>query len=259
MGDCMDTSRIGFSCISSLADPSAWVYGLEELGFSAWEYVADGDDALIPQRLSLLRDVRDTTSLTITVHAPFSDLNMASLIHRIWEDSVEAIMETMRLTAELSEMITVHPGHLSPYAMGRVDLAKQRLIEALERLSGAAEEYGFTLGVENMPEFKYVFCRTRDEVEEVIEAVDSPHLGITLDVGHANTTGTLDDFLRSEHIVHAHIHDNMKDHDSHLTIGEGSIEWGAVMDSLLGRNITMIIEARTLESGAASLEFLRSL
>lgn len=255
MGDCMDTSRIGFSCISSVVEPFEWAYGLEEMGFSAWEYVADGDDALTPRRLSLLRDVRDTTSLTITVHAPFSDLNLASLIHRIWEHSVQAIMDTMRLTSDVSEMITVHPGHLSPYAMGRADIAKQRLMEAIERLGRAAEEYGFTLGLENMPEFKYVFCRRRDEMEEVI----GEHVGITLDVGHANTTKTLDDFLGSERIVHAHIHDNMGDHDSHLTIGEGNIDWKRTMSSLLERDITMIIEARSLESGAASLEFLRSL
>ncbi|MHC1588711.1 MAG: sugar phosphate isomerase/epimerase family protein [Methermicoccaceae archaeon] len=255
----MDVSMVGLSCIESNAEPEDWAFELADMGFSAWEYVADGDEALGDERLSLLRNVKESTHLTITVHAPFSDLNFASLRQKIWEASVEAVVDTMSRLSDISEMITVHPGHLSPYAMGKPDMAKQRLIDAMRRVSAAAAEYGFTVGLENMPEFKFIFCRTRDEMEEVLDAVRSSHLGMTLDVGHANTTHTLDDFLSCEHIVHAHIHDNLGDHDAHLTIGKGNIDWKRVMNSLTKRRIRMIIEAHTVESGAASLKFLRSL
>ncbi|MHC1593169.1 MAG: sugar phosphate isomerase/epimerase family protein [Methermicoccaceae archaeon] len=255
----MDTSKVGFSCISSNAKPEQWAHGLKEMGFSAWEYVADGDDALSPERLSLLQSVKDSTQLTITVHAPFSDLNFASLRAGVWELSIQSVVDTMKALSDISEMITVHPGHLSPYAMGKPDMAKQRLIDAMKRLGAAAGEHGFRVGLENMPEFQFIFGRTRDEIEEVLGAVDSEHVGMTLDVGHANTTKTLTDFLGCDYIVHAHIHDNYGDHDSHLTIGEGNIDWKRVMDSLSKRSIKMIVEAHTVESGVASLNFLRSL
>ncbi|MHC1625326.1 MAG: sugar phosphate isomerase/epimerase family protein [Methermicoccaceae archaeon] len=251
--------KIGFSSLSLDKPMTEWAYKLPEYGFDAWEVTGEGGNSLSKEWLTYVAEVKESTGLYITLHAPFSDINLSSLNARIWEESVSQVIEAMELCAEFARVVTVHPGHLSPLSLNYPDEAKERLIAALKRIGKAAEELDYTVGVENMVNFKFVFCRTRVETEEIIEAVASPHVGITLDVGHANTTGELDEFLKSNKIVHAHLHDNDGKHDLHMPIGSGTIDWDKVKEALKNRQIYSILEMRDIEEGIQSLNLLRGL
>jgi sugar phosphate isomerase/epimerase len=96
--------------------------------------------------------------------------------------------------------------------------------------------------------------------EELLPLLEGFDLGICLDIGHAYTTGTIDDFLRhKDRVINVHIHDNLGDRDAHLPIGEGSIDFKKVLRGLSGYQGRYVIEARSLIDGALSRVRLQTL
>ena len=253
--------NISFSSISVIEDPFSWACDLEDIGFGGWEVVYEGTHALDSQNLVRMREVCETTDLAITIHLPFSDLNLASLNYPIWDEVIRQLTSCIRVASEFSDLMVVHPGYLSPFGMQMPDLAWQQNIAGLQQLCDSAGDLGVRLAVENMPRMELIFGKEPDEMAGMIELVDRGNLGMTLDVGHAHTNGVLSEFLGMKEIVHVHIHDNNGRRDEHLPIGEGTIAWADVMGELYKRHrgCRFVIEARDLKEGKASLEYLQGM
>ena len=78
-----------FSSSAKVWDDIQWVYGIEEAGYAGWEIVADGNYRLEkPENLEKIKEVIASTQLGITVHAPYGDLNLATLNDPIWRESI---------------------------------------------------------------------------------------------------------------------------------------------------------------------------
>ncbi len=100
---------------------------------------------------------------------------------------------------------------------------------------------------------RYFFLRTPDE----LPLIDG--IGFALDVGHANLNdGSLPGFL-AHPIAHFHLHDNDGGKDTHSTVGEGTIDFRAVMDAVRKNNVIPIVEVDTFDGVLASIEVLRKL
>lgn len=102
----------------------------------------------------------------------------------------------------------------------------------LQRLTGAADEIGILLCLENLSE-------NADHLSPVFEAL--PTLGLTLDLGHAQLLGDQNTgfgFMQKfpERIRHVHLHDNLGGNsaadDLHLPVGEGIIDVDGLFESL---------------------------
>ena len=120
-----------------------------------------------------------------------------------------------------------------------------------------AEECSILLGVENMPYFSILCARTAEEVERILNEVDSPYLGFTFDVGHANITGNVEQFLSlKEYITTVHLHDNAGDQDTHLALGEGTLPLD-IIEKVAGKNL--VIEVSTYQDALRSLEVLKTI
>jgi sugar phosphate isomerase/epimerase len=121
--------------------------------------------------------------------------------------------------------------------------------------------YGITIGVENMVNMDFIFGKHAEEMLGMIESVDRDNLGMTFDVGHANTNRAVSSFLEKcpGTIVHVHLHDNKGRRDEHLPLGEGSVDWIDVTGKLAELDVRYVLESRTFEAGQQSIEFLRSL
>ena len=89
------------------------------------------------------------------------------------------------------------------------------------------------------------------ELQQVISDTD---LSVCFDVGHANTTGQIDEMIETfgDRIVNVHIHDNNGERDQHLTIGDGNIDYVDVFSKLSSYQGNFVIEARDLESAIES-------
>ncbi len=203
-------------------------------------------------------EVLHSCNFEVTFHAPFSDLNLASLNEAVLKESLKQISENIEMAAKYNaEVVCIHPGHYSPLSIHFKEKAHATHIHALKELSKKAEEYSISLGIENMPYFPILCGRTPEEIREILEKVNSPHLGFTFDVGHANITGNVHQFLAlKDEIVTVHLHDNSGDRDTHQALGEGTVP-SDIYRTLEQKKST--IEVYTYADAVKSLQFLKKL
>ncbi len=250
--------KLGFSAYKLVTRPYDWAYGLEDLGFDGWEIVSEGQQKITKESLPGFKDIIHSMDIEITVHGPFSDLNPASVNEPIWNETLRQIRQCVELSSDFSDIVVVHPGVLSPLGAQLAEQAWARNVEALKELCGHAEDHGVTLCLENMPDMDKLLCRTPSEIFGMIESVGSPALGMTFDAGHANTMKNTSEFLgEKEKFTHVHIHDNHGIKDEHLELGKGNIRWDRVLSELKDFRGMAVIEARSLEEGMRSLDYVR--
>ncbi|MGP8321805.1 MAG: sugar phosphate isomerase/epimerase family protein [Methanosarcinaceae archaeon] len=259
----MKLKRTSFSSRAVIDDPFSWAYELEDCGYTGWEIVQEGNQCLTSKSIIHIQDICDTTDLELTLHLPFSDMNLASLNTGIHNEVLHQMEDYLTLASGFVELAVVHPGYLSPYGAQLPDLAWQANINSLQFLCDFAADYGIMITVENMPEVPMVFGKYPQEMLRMVEETKRDNAGLTLDIGHANTMGTeiMDDFLKmyKSRISHVHLHDNMGKKDEHLPLGRGNIDWKQVLNSLSGYKGRFVTEVNCLEEGVESLAFLKSL
>jgi sugar phosphate isomerase/epimerase len=247
-----------FSSSAKVWDDIAWVYGIEEAGYRGWEIVADGNYRL--DNLACFKKIEEviaTTDLGITVHAPYGDLNLATLNDPIWRESIRQICTCIEHASALTDRVTIHPGYISP--VGKLmpqkvwDLQK----DALRQIGKCAVEHSVLACLENMISIKEFLCRQPEELIGMTEGIGG--IGMTFDFGHANTIGKVNEFLpfvnRANHI---HIHDNHGLSDEHLPLGAGTIDWERVGREIAARYTgAVVIEGRSVDEAKTSLAVFR--
>ena len=248
-----------FSSSALVDQPFDWAYQLEDLGYSGWEIVNEGRQRLTAETIPLAREIVETTDLVITIHLPYSDLNLASMNQPIWEETVRQMKECISLASEFCGLAVVHPGYLSPLGKQMPDRAWEQNILGLQEICDHAEEFGMRIAVENMLNIESMLGRTPEEILGILENVRRENLGFVFDVGHANTNGNVDSFLAlKEKIVHVHVHDNKGARDEHLPVKSGNVNWRRVAKGLEGYEGRFVTEARTLVQGAQSMRNLKA-
>lgn len=117
----------------------------------------------------------------------------------------------------------------------------------LEPVLPVAERHGVTLVMENIRDLS-VFA-----ILEVVREIDSPHLCISLDVGHCHTMTrhggmTPDKYIleAGDYLEHIHLQDGDGESDRHWAPGDGNVSWTAVFQALrqVDANPRMILELR---------------
>ncbi len=105
------TLRPYFSSSAKVWDDIRWVYDIEEAGYAGWEIVADGNYRFErPENLEKIKEVVASTRLGVTVHAPYGDLNLATLNDPIWRESIRQIEVCIEKAGDLTDRVTIHPG-----------------------------------------------------------------------------------------------------------------------------------------------------
>jgi sugar phosphate isomerase/epimerase len=162
--------------------------------------------------------------------------------------------------SDFIELAVVHPGHLSPLGMQLPEMAWRQNIDGLQQICDFANERSIRIGVENMVNMQFILGKQPGEILGMIESLERENVGLTLDIGHANTNGMVDEFLEDlSKVIHVHLHDNKGRSDEHLSLGKGTINWKNVVKKLDGYKGRVVTEARTVDEGVASLKVLNSL
>jgi len=177
----------------------------------------------------LLAGSEDCSSfnLNYTVHAPTTDLNIASCREPIRKASLDLLWDVCRKAGEIGAgCVVVHPG-FSPW-LELKDRSFQGLQRSLETLSAIQEEFGVPIAVENMGTWEV--CHFRDP--GLIPLLRDLGLSFCLDVGHAHLNGNLEAFLSAGSPNHVHLHDNNGSVDDHMALGGGTIDFSAVLPCL---------------------------
>ncbi|WP_135609458.1 sugar phosphate isomerase/epimerase family protein [Methanococcoides sp. AM1] len=184
-------------------------------------------------------------NMKYTVHAPSTDMNLSSLREPIRLAAISLVKEMADICNELdSDVLVVHPGYFSyPVDMIHAQRAFERSILDLE---GISKDTGVRICIENMPKWDCFLLRHPE--------LDLGSNGFTLDVGHANTLGNLNNFLdMGESISHFHLHDNNGEIDDHFFIGGGNIDFSSFSGLLNKSKAIKIIENKCEEDVLKSL------
>jgi len=246
---------ISFSSSALVDRPFDWAYQLEDLGFTGWEIVNEGKQRLTPETLQDAERIAETTNLVITIHLPYSDLNLASMNRPIWDETLRQMKVCLSLASGFSRLAVVHPGSLSPLGKQMPDRAWEMNIVGLQEICDHAAELDMIVAVENMLNIESLFGRTPEEILGILENVNRENFGFTFDVGHANTNGNVEQFLELRDVmVHVHVHDNKGFRDEHLPVGMGTVNWKTLLGTLNGYSGRFVTESKSLAEGNRSLK-----
>jgi sugar phosphate isomerase/epimerase len=223
--------------------------------------VDDGLHALNKKRVSILNEAGKSRGIEYTIHAPFADINIASLSKPLLNATLKRLKQSIAYTSALNAKVWVfHPGTqtgLSPFYPG-TDWKQN--IESIRALHKTAEKHGVNIAIENVPEPYPFVMKTVEDFTKFYKETNL-NIGLVLDVGHAHLNGQIELFLKTfaGKIVHIHASDNMGETDQHLGIGYGKISWQQLAQTLkeIAYDKTVIIES--VEHVEESLRKLKQL
>ena len=245
---------IAISCPGFCMTPFTAMAEVISPHFISWEIIAEGRHAM-PDIMDELKRCKASYNFEFTVHAPFSDLNIASLNPEIRESSIAQITEAIRASSELDiELVTLHPGHKSPLGAYFLDEIKEVHKKSLGKIDKVGEEYGVLLALENIPKMWISLCSFAEEMCDLIEGTN---MKICFDVGHANISDDINNFLSlKQDFANLHLHDNQGRIDKHLILGQGNIDIKSILNELKGYKGNIVIESTNLEQGVQSKAIL---
>lgn len=226
-------------------------------------------DALDEQKKKAIKSKAADLGLELSIHATFADINPGSLNPNVREFALKEIKKCIRLASELeAKIVTVHPGDLGATGITFPEKVKKQIIKSLGELAKYGEALEVKVGLENMPICPWVQLEdiyTPEGIRFFVETVNSPTLGITWDIGHSHTTNIpLEEFFEafSDHLWHIHLNDNLGLidgwRDTHLSLGQGSINWVSVFQKLQKINYQdlLIFELHSWEMIDNSIDFV---
>ncbi|AEK20571.1 sugar phosphate isomerase/epimerase family protein [Methanococcus maripaludis] len=231
--------------------------------FDCWEIVSEGSHQLNPKNIKYLRNLREEYDVDLVIHAPFSDLNPASMNRDVRNLTTNSVIEAIEGAFELdANVVTVHPGYLPPLWSDYTKELLDNNFSSLNDIVEMAEDYEVMIGLENMPNYPGVLGVSIESLKDIIKDINSKYLGITFDIGHANTaTKNPETFVKElnkigKGIVHCHIHDNMGTEDEHSLIGAGNIDFLKILSELKSINYDNVLsfESKSIRDAVNSRE-----
>jgi len=192
-----------------------------------------------------LRDALSAYDMTLTTHAPFTDLNPATPFQPV-KGAVERTLEGfVRLSEFLgASIVTVHPGSVHNEAL--VPLSAGNSVETLRKMVKAAGG-SLAVNVENQAKgrskYHFPLASTTESIDLMLAEVEG--LRFTLDTGHAHVNAQ-DPLVLAERVgsklTEVHVHDNSGSSDEHLVPGEGTADLKGFMEKIAGRDLLVCLE-----------------
>ncbi|MDI6896298.1 TIM barrel protein [Methanocella conradii] len=243
------------------SESDVWaIQSLEDHGFGCCELFFPEREPIDAQTLKLVEEVSGTTSLTLTAHLPYKNINIASVYQYVRESSIELFIEMIDSLSDYVRLVTLHTGYASPSVSGGLEKAIENNVLSLAKICGHAGQYDIVVGVENAMNEKYMVGRNVQEMMQIIKRVNRGNVGLTFDVGHAMLTGNVEDYVNmKEYVVEVHLHDNFGYTDEHLGLGQGKIDWGYVYRHVKDLDCPLVLEQRTIEETMESLKYWQGL
>jgi sugar phosphate isomerase/epimerase len=181
-------------------------------------------DAIQEKDVKFLADILHQNKLEISLHGPFMDLSPGGVDRKIKEVTLDRLTKVMELACYLKpKTIVFHPGYEKWKFDGNVKLWLESSLQTWRPLVERAEKIGLVLAIEN------VFEETPDSIQNLLEEIDSPYLRFCFDTGHHHvfSKAPLSIWLGAlgRYLIEVHLHDNHKEMDEHLPVGEGGFDF----------------------------------
>lgn len=199
----------------------------------------------------------ESFNLKYSMHAPFMDVNIASLNRKSRKNSIEQIKQTIDIANKINaECVVIHPGLVPFLAKGFEKVVYTLTNESIKELGDYGQDLGVMVTIENMPSFEAMMYQKLEDLNETLSSLD---MFMTLDVGHANQAGYSANQMYYDCIKHLHVHDNFGDDDTHLALGEGSIDLKSIINDFEDKNYDgiYIIEVNDNDSIEKSYNYIK--
>jgi sugar phosphate isomerase/epimerase len=236
--------KLGFTTLALFMQPNSYIIDLaKQHGFEIIEILGEG-----PFFENKNMEYRDC-GLDVRIHAATVDINIASLNRGIRNESVRQMIQCGQYAETIgAKTITVHPG-----IIGRNEprLRNAALEFAVESVGEIIDNTNVEVSVENMPVRGKFLANTVEEIEMIQQETGC---SLTIDTGHGNTCGNLEEMLSLKNISYCHLNDNDGVKDQHITLGEGTLDL-----NLLKRIDTAIIELNNFDNVLKSKEVIDNL
>jgi len=234
---------------------------LRKLETAYLEIVDEGFHALNKQRVSILKNIRESYGLKYSVHAPFADINIASPSKLILKAMLRRLKKSITYANDLDAYMWVfHPGLKTGVSMFYPSRNWFQNLKTTRLLSKFARDRGVEAAIENVPEPFPFIMKSVEDFTKFYGEVDED-IGLVLDIGHANIKGQVETFLTTfaDKIVHIHAHDNYGKNDRHLGIGYGTTDWKKVVNLLRRTSYNKTVIVESLDHVEESVQKLKQL
>jgi sugar phosphate isomerase/epimerase len=178
-----------------------------------------------------LAEILHGNELETTLHGPFMDLSPGGVDQRIKGVTSDRFIKTIELGLFFKpKTIVFHPGYEKWKFDGNVQLWLESSLQTWKPLVKEAEETALTLVIEN------VFEEAPDTLRTLLEEINSPHFRFCFDTGHHHVFSKVPVSswieILGKYMTEVHLHDNHKEMDEHLPMGEGDFDFGQFFDLL---------------------------
>ena len=195
-------------------------------------FSAEDLDAYHEKDVKHLAETLQGNALETTLHGPFMDLSPGGVDRKIKEVTSDRFLKTIELAYFFKpKMIVLHPGYEKWKFDGNVKLWLESSLQTWRPLVKEAEKSGLTLAIEN------VFEETPDSLATLLNEIDSPHFRFCFDTGHhhlfSKTPLPIWFEVLGRYLREVHLHDNHREMDEHLPVGEGGFDFDRFFNLLL--------------------------
>jgi sugar phosphate isomerase/epimerase len=247
------TSAIGSPSTARLAVEWAVGHGFGGVEFNGPIRLAD----VSPGDRKFLAEMAAERSMRYTHHFPVTALP-CSHDPATRERDLTGLISEVNAAGELGvEVIVLHPGKVDVPGLEYEETSETQrgeaitfLVEFMKTVAPVAESANVVIGLENMHYNPGWLIRAHRELAEVVDAIGSPAVGITLDVGHAWGSGGVDAGIATfgDRIRHVQVHDcrgpegagNVR--DQHMEIGTGVLDFRSVGDLIRSGSFVATLE-----------------
>ena len=229
------------------------IHALGSLGFDYLELAMDPPEAhyrLLISQHDALQAALDRYGMGLICHLP-TFVYTADLTASIRDASREELLNSLAAARDLgAQKVVLHPSFVGGMGRSAPELAHRHALQALDAAAREGQKLGCRICLENLFARLTPFT-TPDDFEAAFQRW--PHLRMTLDVGHAFIDGhgmaLIFEFVRrfGDRIDHIHISDNGGREDEHLAVGDGAIDFRALISTLkqIDYDNTMTLEIFT--------------
>ncbi len=219
------------------------------------EYVDDWQTSGVKEQIT---EIMESYNPSLTIHAPIYDFSPTSLdpvIRKLW---MQRTLECFKVADFCHAKNIVFHSNYSDLHYSRV---KQKWVErtaAFWREAAKEVPENVKIAIEN------IYDSGPELLAQVIDEVNHPQVGHCFDIGHYAVWGnrvSVEEWLKhfDGKIFELHLHDNMGDIDSHLGMGQGTIDFASLFKALgtLKDDPEYCIEGMKPEDNVICLEYLR--
>lgn len=194
-------------------------------------------------------------NLSVTVHGPFMDLSPSSPDPDIVAVTQKRFDQLLHILPAISPWTLVaHAGYDPRRHFFMADVWLERSLAFFKKVAQRTQDAGCRLMLEN------VFEESPEDLLPLLQGLDSEAIGVCLDVGHMNAMSTvgLDHWLSvlGERIGEIHLHDNLGARDSHLAMGQGTIDFKRLFHFIAEKKPILTLEPHEETDLFGSLAYL---